>query len=83
MIRHQNTLAMRPTSVLMRGICPPEHLPFWIFSGGECLSAHWLGPWQRLCQNHGQNQEVNLLCEVATWSIILRSGHTIAPSGQI
>jgi hypothetical protein len=37
---------------------PPGHPPFWILSGGECLSnAHWLGPWrQHLMTNYGLRQ---------------------------
>jgi hypothetical protein len=59
MIRHENTDAMVLVSALMRGI-PPGLPPFWILSGGECLSnAHRLGPWRqhfhdelRLRQSH-------------------------------
>jgi hypothetical protein len=55
---------------------PPGRPPFWILSGGECLSnAHWLGPWPsafwlritvtpKSLENHRKNQEVWLLCSL-------------------
>jgi hypothetical protein len=55
-ICHQNAVAMFLASVAMRGIHPPEHLLFWIISGGKWLSykASWLGHWQQCCNGYAK-----------------------------